>query len=840
MKQLSVLLFSFVCFLSWPTSTFAAPIVPGSFSTTWDTTIPGDDYSTDRIDFSLGAGNDGETCSGEIYWEEIGNASNNGTSTLDIDCNTETIIFPSEGTYRVDISGTFPSFRLDDAVNRLLTVEQWGDNVWEEVERMFYNATNLTSVGTDAPDLSAVTSLAGMFCNTTNFNSNINHWDVSTIESMSMSDDGCTGVFEGATSFNQPLDNWNVSNVVDMGSMFEGATAFNQPLNSWDVGKVEEFREMFSDATAFNQPLDNWEFRESCIMLGQREYSRFFVLDWLFPIAYAGPDTCISMWHMFEGATSFDQSLADWTMTGVQDVRGLLDGAGLSPENYSATLIGWATQSVITYRELGASGLGYLETAVDARAILTDTNNWTINDDGLYAEPTTGTFITVWDTTLDAGTPNELRIYGPETDLSYTIDWGDGTTDYYATGPDDYMTHTYSTSGIKTVTITGNFPYFYAGCWDGDEYNKLIDVTQWGTTAWEGLYFGGCTYLAGFSATDAPDVSNMTNLSYLFDGATIFNGDMSDWDVSSITNMIYTFAGASSFNQALSAWDVSNVTDMSYMFYGASAFNGDISTWDVSNVTNMEGMFAQASAFNGDISTWDVSNVADTEPMFRGTVLSTSNYTKLLLNWSLLTLQNSSGFGIVGGTYDVDLNDYINLTTYCTVAQSAHDIITDTYGWSVTDGGSVPCQTVTYSAGENGTLTGEAFQYIVDGESGTAVTAVPATGYRFVSWSDGSTANPRTDSNLTGALTVYAVFTATGGSGEATKVGVRAKQMAEAIKTMPVVGSIAKFASTVRDFLTYLTTNEDQLETLTATERTTIIVALRDILAFLLRMVPGM
>jgi surface protein len=44
---------------------------------------------------------------------------------------------------------------------------------------------------------------------------------------------------------------------------------------------------------------------------------------------------------------------------------------------------------------------------------------------------------------------------------------------------------------------------------------------------------------------------------------------------------------AKSFNGDLSNWKVSNVTDMSGMFERAGSFNGDLSNWDVSNVTNM-------------------------------------------------------------------------------------------------------------------------------------------------------------------------------------------------------------------------------------------------------------
>merc|ERR1711934_574154 len=59
-------------------------------------------------------------------------------------------------------------------------------------------------------------------------------------------------------------------------------------------------------------------------------------------------------------------------------------------------------------------------------------------------------------------------------------------------------------------------------------------------------------------------------------------------------------------------------TDMGYMFNTASAFNGDLSNWDVSKVTDMGGMFSYATAFNQDLSNWDVSKVTDMEIMFAG------------------------------------------------------------------------------------------------------------------------------------------------------------------------------------------------------------------------------
>ena len=66
--------------------------------------------------------------------------------------------------------------------------------------------------------------------------------------------------------------------------------------------------------------------------------------------------------------------------------------------------------------------------------------------------------------------------------------------------------------------------------------------------------------------------------------------------------------------------------------------------------------------------------------------------------------------------------------------------------------------TLTYLAGANGAISGATPQVVSYNASGTAVTAVPNTGYHFVNWSDGSTANPRTDTNVKSNLTVTANF----------------------------------------------------------------------------------
>jgi hypothetical protein len=63
-----------------------------------------------------------------------------------------------------------------------------------------------------------------------------------------------------------------------------------------------------------------------------------------------------------------------------------------------------------------------------------------------------------------------------------------------------------------------------------------------------------------------------------------------------------------------------------------------------------------------------------------------------------------------------------------------------------------------YAAGANGTITGTTTQTIDHGSNASTVTAVPHTGYTFVSWSDGVLSASRTDTNVMANNSVTAAF----------------------------------------------------------------------------------
>ena len=227
-------------------------------------------------------------------------------------------------------------------------------------------------------------------------------------------------------------------------------------------------------------------------------------------------------------------------------------------------------------------------------------------------------FITTWQV---SDNDSDLSIYIPANDFDfaydYNVDFGDGTVLNNQTSS---SSHTYTTAGTYTVSISGDFPKFYAiSGFFSFLRHKLMTIEQWGNIQWQSMdsAFYDC-YNLTINATDTPDLSNVTDMSYMFAKADLINSpSISSWDVSNISNMEGLFESALSFNQFLNNWDVSNVTNMGSMFLLTQSFNQPLNNWDVSSVTNMESMFANCEVFNQPLNNWDVSNVTDMRRMFR-------------------------------------------------------------------------------------------------------------------------------------------------------------------------------------------------------------------------------
>jgi surface protein len=243
----------------------------------------------------------------------------------------------------------------------------------------------------------------------------------------------------------------------------------------------------------------------------------------------------------------------------------------------------------------------------------------------------------------------------------------------------------------------------------GPNRENLVDVEQWGTVIWSNMNnaFYECKNLK-ITATDIPDFSNVTNMSYMFYGcksltkidkinnwivssvkkmdfmfneANHFNQDIGRWDVSKVTSMCWMFSNASSFNKNISNWDVSSVTDMSGMFTYANSFNQNIGGWNVSKVTSMSAMFSEARAFNQDIGGWNVSNVISMTSMFQ----NASSFNQDIGRWDVSKVIDIRGLFCGARTFNQDIGgwDVSKVTSMEQMFRWANTFNQDISGWDV-------------------------------------------------------------------------------------------------------------------------------------------------------------
>ena len=663
----------------------------GAFITTWRT-----NSANQTITIPVG----GSTARYSIDW---GDNSPAGTDITGDSTHT----YREADSYTVSISGGFEKFHLDDQqpnAGRLISIDQWGDIRWTSMSGAFDGAYNMVYLATDAPDLSLVSDMSYMFAYASSFNGNLSSWDVSKVTNME-------SMFRGASFFNQPLNDWNVSAVTNMIRMFHTASSFNQTISSWDVSAVTDMHHMFYEASDFNQPLNSWNVSSVRDM-----YSMFYeATKFNQPLNGWDVSKVTDMSDMFSIASSFNQPLNAWDVSSVTNMDEMFDSATSFNQDLSSWYITPDSAVLITDRSrtltvmplspyIGEQSLGY--TVSDARFVMngrtlslssTDTPTADIYDLDITAtavldEPNTSThtrtvtitvsdppampFITTWRT--DSANQTITIPVGGST-AKYSIDWGDNSP--AGTDITGDSTHTYREADSYTVSISGGFERFHL---DGLQPNagRLISIDQWGDIRWTSMRdaFDGASNMV-YNATDAPDLSGMTDMSYMFFDASSFDGDLSSWDVSKVTNMESMFRDASSFNQTISSWDVSAVTDMHRMFYEASDFNQPLNDWDVSSVSEMGSMFYQAADFNQPLNAWGVSSVTAMSYMFFGA----TSFDQPLNAWNVSKVTSMFGMFSAASSFNQPLNawDVSSVTNMSYMFEGATSFDQPLNAWNV-------------------------------------------------------------------------------------------------------------------------------------------------------------
>ena len=572
---------------------------------------------------------------------------------------TQTHTYDDAGTYAVAVTGGLEGINLGQNTTanaaKLQSIGQWGDIGWTTMEGAFQGASSMVYNATDAPDLSGVTNMTGMFGGATAFDGNLSSWDVSGVTDMA-------NMFLSAENFDGDISSWNVSSVTDMDSMFSGASVFNGDITAWNVSSVTDMDFMFLFAVAFDQDISDWDVSNVTDM--EDLYIRF--------------------------ASSFSHNLGKWHIT--------LDSTSIDLASGTTTIgtilpqSAWFTGQPGSYGIAGTHDHGLFEIvdgtklSVKADADYAGRTGYAVsitsgypygqNNHRVYNVTVTNssaTFVTTWETT---GASQTIVI--PATG-SYGIDWGDGTVNATASGT---QTHAYGTAGTYEVSISGGLEGINLGQNTTANAAKLKSIDQWGDITWttmEGA-FDGASNMA-YLATDAPDLSRVSSMQNMFRDTEKFDGDLSGWDVSGVTDMSGMFLDAIAFNGNLSGWDVSSVTKMDSMFYAATAFNGDLSGWDVSAVTNMNSMFGVASDFNGNVSGWNVSSVTDMNSMFG----FASAFDQDISSWNVSSVTGMNSMFGFASAFDQDISSWnvSSVTDMSDMFEQATSFNSDLSGWNV-------------------------------------------------------------------------------------------------------------------------------------------------------------
>ena len=356
--------------------------------------------------------------------------------------------------------------------------------------------------------------------------------------------------------------------------------------------------------------------------------------------------------------------------------------------------------------------LGYLNVTLN-RSIA---NNQLVSYSIIVSSINTNIFIIEVDTTNSGSSnANQFQFTGAEGDYDVVAKQS-GTTVATFNNLSNEETITLPSNGnyILEVTPKETNGFNKIRFNNGGDKLKITDIKQWGNIVWSSFNsaFFGCGNML-VTATNTPnlsnvttmvnmfrntssanpntsnwDVSNVENMTFMFGSASVANPDVSNWDVSNVTNMSFMFYDTNSFNQPLNNWDVSNVTDMNTMFYATTLFNQPLDNWDVSSVSNMDAMFSETSSFNQPLNNWDVSSVTSMGAMF----FEASSFNQPLNNWDVSSVTSMGAMFSETSSFNQPLNnwDVSSVTSMGAMFEDAESFNRDLSSWCVSNIRSEP------------------------------------------------------------------------------------------------------------------------------------------------------
>ena len=510
------------------------------------------------------------------------------------------------------------------------SISSWNVSNVTNMAQMFYmlNVPTVFNADIGSWNVSNVTNMTSMFYAATKFNCSgvAMNWNTSSVTNMS-------NMFYNATAFNANISSWNTSKVTNMSAMFYGNSSFNKDISSWNTGRVTNMAQMFYNATKFN-----------CSGVSMR---------WT---TSSGTD----MSQMFYLATSFNNDISSWNTASVNTMSGMFQGATIF--NCSGQAMSWNTGNV-NDMSLMFSGATKFNSDISSWNTSRVTNmQYMFNNADAFNKPigswNTGAVIYMSYMFLNNGGFNQpIGTWNTANVTDMTQMFQSAISFNQAIGPWDTGNVTTMNSMFNGATVF-NQDLSY---WNTIKVNNMNSMFR-------SIGKFNCSGIAMKWNTGA-----VTDMGAMFNGATVFNNDISSWNTGKVTNMSSMFQGATIFNCSGEAmrWITSSGTNMTSMFQSATAFNSDISSWDTSNVTAMSSMFNAASAFNKDISKWNTIKVTNMSQMFQGATIF--NCSGIAMKWNTIAVSNMSQMFFNAGLFNNDISSWntVNVSNMSQMFQGA-------------------------------------------------------------------------------------------------------------------------------------------------------------------------
>ena len=297
--------------------------------------------------------------------------------------------------------------------------------------------------------------------------------------------------------FNEDISNWDVSNVTTMKQMFINCQSLDQyiPLWNWNVSNVVDFDNMFGGAT---------------IMIGddhnapETPTASYFTTTFQPQNTWPDLETAVRIWvtNRSEALTTYGH-ISMWDVSLINE----MDDLFLNKSTFNDNISNWDVSNVNAMGNM-FKGCNSFNQPIENWDVSKVTRMNNMFED---AHVFNGN-ISNWNT-KSLGTMKGMfrRAYVFNQDIS------------------KWNTENVGGDGMNAV-----FQEAY-------EFNQPINTTQQTDE-------DGNTYTAW-------DISNVTTISHMFQGALTFNQSLKDWNVSNVTNMTQMFKGARDFNQDIQSWN---------------------------------------------------------------------------------------------------------------------------------------------------------------------------------------------------------------------------------------------------------------------------------------------